>query len=116
MLVAEGIKARADLYDKIVEQSEVIRNAQEEFPKLVEEDGPTTRRKRRSRSSMNGCFDRPVRTGGFSGFSAGHNASTARQFGGMASAAQACQALFTNAVTAKSAVATRTVAGPAAWM
>ena len=37
-LITEGIKARADLYDKIAEQSEVIRNAREELGRLLDEE------------------------------------------------------------------------------
>ena len=37
-LITEGITARADLYDKIAEQTEVIRNAREKLRKLLEED------------------------------------------------------------------------------
>ncbi len=35
-LVSEGIKARADVYDKIAEQSEVIRNARAELSRLLD--------------------------------------------------------------------------------
>ena len=38
-LITEGIKARADLYGKIAEQSEVIRNAREKLRKLLDDDG-----------------------------------------------------------------------------
>jgi hypothetical protein len=38
LLITEGIKARTDLYDKIAEQSEVIRNAREELKRLLDED------------------------------------------------------------------------------
>ena len=38
LLISEGIKARTDLYDKIAEQSEVIRNARKELNRLLEED------------------------------------------------------------------------------
>lgn len=37
-LITEGITARADLYCKIAEQTEVIRNAREKLRKLLEED------------------------------------------------------------------------------
>ena len=37
-LIAEGIKAKADMYDKIAEQSEVIRNAREELNRLLYEE------------------------------------------------------------------------------
>ena len=37
-LITEGITARADLYGKIAEQTEVIRNAREKLRKLLEED------------------------------------------------------------------------------
>ena len=40
-LITEGIKARADLYGKIAEQSEVIRNAREKLRKLLDDDGET---------------------------------------------------------------------------
>lgn len=36
-LITEGITARADLYDKIAEQTEVIRNAREKLRMLLEE-------------------------------------------------------------------------------
>ena len=36
-LITEGITARSDLYDKIAEQTEVIRNAREKLRKLLEE-------------------------------------------------------------------------------
>ena len=35
-LISEGIKARADVYDKIAEQSEVIRNARAELGRLLD--------------------------------------------------------------------------------
>ena len=37
-LISEGIKARADVYDKIAEQSEVIRNARAELSRLLDEE------------------------------------------------------------------------------
>ncbi len=37
-LISEGIKARASMYEKIAEQSEVIRNAREELSRLLDED------------------------------------------------------------------------------
>ena len=37
-LITEGIKARASMYEKIAEQSEVIRNAREELSRLLDED------------------------------------------------------------------------------
>ena len=37
-LITEGIKARASMYEKIAEQSEVIRNAREELSRLLGED------------------------------------------------------------------------------
>ena len=40
-LIAEGAKARADLYDKIAEQSEVIRKAREQMSRLLD-DEPNT--------------------------------------------------------------------------
>ena len=36
-LITEGVTARADLYDKIAEQTEVIRNAREKLRMLLEE-------------------------------------------------------------------------------
>ena len=36
-LITEGVTARADLYDKIAEQTEVIRTAREKLRKLLEE-------------------------------------------------------------------------------
>ena len=36
-LITEGIKSRADLYDKIAEQSEVIRNAREKLRQLLDD-------------------------------------------------------------------------------
>ena len=38
-LVEEGIKARSDLFDKIAEETEVIRNAKERIRRLLEEGG-----------------------------------------------------------------------------
>lgn len=35
-LITEGIKAKADMYDKIAEQSEVIRNARAELSRLLD--------------------------------------------------------------------------------
>ncbi len=40
-LIAEGVKARADLYDKITEQSEIIRKAREQMSRLLD-DAPDT--------------------------------------------------------------------------
>ncbi len=40
-LIAEGAKARADLYDKIAEQSEVIRKAREQMSRLLDEEPDT---------------------------------------------------------------------------
>ena len=37
-LISEGIRARASTYEKIAEQSEVIRNAREELSRLLDED------------------------------------------------------------------------------
>ena len=37
-LIAEGIRARADLYDRIAEQSEVIRKAREQMRSLIDEE------------------------------------------------------------------------------
>ena len=37
-LISEGIKARASMYERIAEQSEVIRNAREELSRLLDED------------------------------------------------------------------------------
>ena len=37
-LIAEGVRARADLYDKIAEQSEIIRNAREELSRLIDQE------------------------------------------------------------------------------
>ena len=37
-LITEGVTARSDLYDKIAEQTEVIRNAREKLRKLLEEE------------------------------------------------------------------------------
>lgn len=37
-LVEEGIKARSDLFDKIAEETEVIRNAKERIRRLLEEE------------------------------------------------------------------------------
>ena len=37
-LITEGVKARSDLYDKISEQSEVIRNAREKLRKLLDDE------------------------------------------------------------------------------
>lgn len=37
-LISEGIKAKADMYDKIAAQSEVIRNAREELSRLLYEE------------------------------------------------------------------------------
>ena len=37
-LITEGITARSDLYGKIAEQTEVIRNAREKLRKLLEEE------------------------------------------------------------------------------
>ena len=38
-LIAEGVRARADLYDKIAEQSEIIRKAREELSRLIDQEG-----------------------------------------------------------------------------
>ncbi len=38
-LITEGVKARSDLYDKIAEQSEVIRNAREKLRQLLDDEG-----------------------------------------------------------------------------
>ena len=38
LMIAEGIKARADLFDKIAEQTQVIRAAREQLKKMLEED------------------------------------------------------------------------------
>ena len=38
LLISEGIKARADLYEKIAEQSEIIRKAREELDRLLDEN------------------------------------------------------------------------------
>ena len=38
-LIAEGVRARADLYDKIAEQSEIIRRAREELNRLIDQEG-----------------------------------------------------------------------------
>ena len=40
-LIAEGVRARADLYDKIAEQSEIIRKAREQMSHLLD-DSPET--------------------------------------------------------------------------
>ncbi len=40
-LIAEGVRARADLYDKIAEQSEIIRKAREQMSHLLD-DSPDT--------------------------------------------------------------------------
>ncbi len=40
-LVEEGIKARADLFDKIAQETEVIRNAKERIRRLLEEEAAT---------------------------------------------------------------------------
>ena len=37
-LIAEGISAKAEMYDKIAEQSEVIRNAREQLSRLLYEE------------------------------------------------------------------------------
>ena len=37
-LITEGTKAKSDLYDKISEQSEVIRNAREKLRKLLDDE------------------------------------------------------------------------------
>ncbi len=37
-LIAEGVRARADLYDRIAEQSDVIRRAREEMRNLLDEE------------------------------------------------------------------------------
>ncbi len=37
-LIAEGVRARADLYDKIAEQSAVIRKAREQLRHLIDEE------------------------------------------------------------------------------
>ncbi len=37
-LISEGVKARADLYDKIAAQTEVIRKAREELKRLLDDD------------------------------------------------------------------------------
>ena len=37
-LITEGVKARSDLYDKISEQSEVIRNAREKLRQLLDDE------------------------------------------------------------------------------
>lgn len=37
-LIAEGVRARADLYDKIAEQSEIIRKAREELSRLIDQE------------------------------------------------------------------------------
>ena len=41
-LVEEGIKARSDLFDKIAEETEVIRNAKDRIRRLLEEESSTT--------------------------------------------------------------------------
>ena len=42
-LIDEGIKARGDLYDRISEQSQVIRQAREQLRRLLEEEqGPAS--------------------------------------------------------------------------
>ena len=38
LMIAEGIKARADLFDKIAEQTQVIRAAREQLKKLLEDE------------------------------------------------------------------------------
>ena len=44
-LIAEGVKARAELYEKIHEHSQVIRNAREELRRLLgEESSPSIKR------------------------------------------------------------------------
>ena len=40
LMIAEGIKARSDLFDKIAEQTQVIRAAREQLKKMLEEDVP----------------------------------------------------------------------------
>ena len=42
-MIVEGVRARADLYDKIAEQSEIIRKVREELVRLIdrEEEGAT---------------------------------------------------------------------------
>ncbi len=40
-LIAEGIEARADLYDKIAEQTEVIRSAREKLHRLLKDEPDT---------------------------------------------------------------------------
>ena len=37
-LIAEGARARADLYDKIAEQSEIIRKAREQMSRLLDDE------------------------------------------------------------------------------
>ena len=37
-LIVEGVRARADLYDKIAEQSEIIRKAREELSRLIDQE------------------------------------------------------------------------------
>ena len=37
-LIIEGVRARADLYDKIAEQSEIIRKAREELSRLIDQE------------------------------------------------------------------------------
>ena len=37
-MIEEGMKSKTDLFDKIAEKTEVIRNAREELRKLLEED------------------------------------------------------------------------------
>ena len=37
-LITEGVRARSDLYDKIAEQSEVIRNAREKLRQLLDDE------------------------------------------------------------------------------
>ncbi len=36
-LISEGVRARTDLYEKIAEQTEVIREAREKLQKLLED-------------------------------------------------------------------------------
>ena len=40
-LIAEGARARADLYDKIAEQSEIIRKAREQMSRLLDDEPDT---------------------------------------------------------------------------
>ena len=41
-LIAQGIMARADLYDKIAEQAEIIRKARASMTRLLDEEPDTT--------------------------------------------------------------------------